>query len=168
MGNQRDKKGHLICIFKVKEEPPEDPWTLVRASIYFLEKGVRMAEEQGVYQIMWLLDIEHLKYATVPPMAILKEIARVLQHFYPERLYKAYILFAPWVFRVVWKMISGLLTENTKGKIVVPGWYESEDYQTFKDEVDKENLPKRFGGDGDLEYSYEYEEKHWNESMSKQ
>lgn len=34
--NQRDKKGHLICIFKVQEEPPEDPWTLVRAAIYFL------------------------------------------------------------------------------------------------------------------------------------
>lgn len=116
-----------------------------------------MADEKGLYQIMWFVDIEHLKYATVPPMMILSQIAHVLQHFYPERLYKAYILFAPWVFRMIWKMVSGLMTENTKGKIIVPGWEESMDYKTFEDEVAKENLPKRFGGDSDLEYSYEYE-----------
>merc|ERR1711879_146391 len=98
-----------------------------------------------------------LAYATVPPMKILSQIAHVLQYFYPERLYKAYILFAPWVFRMIWKMVSGLMTENTKGKIIVPGWEESMDYKTFEEEVAKENLPKRFGGDSELEYSYEYE-----------
>eukprot|EP01084_Bolivina_argentea_P218798 371215_1 len=111
----------------------------------------------GVYQILWLLDIEHLKYATVPPLQILKEIAHILQHYYPERLYRAYILFSPWVFRMVWKMISGLLTENTKGKIIVPGWYESAKYETFAEHIDKGKLGKRFGGDLELKYSYQWE-----------
>ena len=113
---------------------------------------------------MWLVDIEHLKYATVPPLQILKEIAHLLQYYYPERLYRAYILFSPWVFRMVWKMISGLLTENTKGKIIVPGWYESEKYETFKENIDKSSLPKRFGGDYITEYSYEWEINEYNKS----
>lgn len=121
-----------------------------------------MANKKGVYQIMWLLDIEHLKYATVPPLQILKEIAHLLQYYYPERLYKAYILYSPWVFRMVWKMISGLLTENTKGKIVVPGWYESAKYETFQDTIDKSSLDKRFGGDLDSKYSYQWEIQQYN------
>ena len=105
-----------------------------------------MANQNGVYQIMWLLDIEHLKYATVPPLQILKEVAHILQYYYPERLYRAYILYSPWVFRMVWKMVSGLLTENTKSKIIVPGWYESAKYETFQENIDKECLDERYGG----------------------
>lgn len=32
--NQTDKKGHLICYFKVLETPPDDPWMIVRAAIW--------------------------------------------------------------------------------------------------------------------------------------
>eukprot|EP00484_Ammonia_sp_Unknown_P001901 CAMPEP_0197023210 /NCGR_PEP_ID=MMETSP1384-20130603/3984_1 /TAXON_ID=29189 /ORGANISM="Ammonia sp." /LENGTH=339 /DNA_ID=CAMNT_0042451401 /DNA_START=64 /DNA_END=1083 /DNA_ORIENTATION=- len=155
--NQRDKKGHIICYFKILETPPEDPWVIVRAAIWTIEKGVRMADQKGVHQIMWLADIEHLKYATVPPLQILKQIARILQYYYPERLYRAFVLYSPWVFRMVWKMISGLLTENTKGKIIVPGWYESAEYDTFKEHVEKDQLYKRFGGTLEMQYSYEWE-----------
>ena len=116
-----------------------------------------MAEQRGVYQIMWLCDIECLKYATVPPMAVIKQIAHLLQYYYPERLYRAYILFSPWVFRMVWKMVQGLLTENTKGKIVVPGWDESAKYDTFAELVDKASLGQKFGGSDKLNYSYEWE-----------
>ena len=116
-----------------------------------------MAEEKGVQQIMWLTDIENLKWATVPPMEILKKIAHLLQYYYPERLYRAYILYSPWVFRAVWKLVSGLLTENTKGKIIVPGWNESSRYETFEENIDKSCLLKRFGGDVEMKYSYEWE-----------
>ena len=100
---------------------------------------------------MWLIDIEHLKYATV--LRYKYERSRTYYKYYPERLYRAYILFSPWVFRMVWKMVSGLLTENTKSKIIVPGWDESAKYETFEENIDKECLDERYGGD--LEYSFD-------------
>jgi len=105
----------------------------------------------------WLADIANLKYATVPPMHILREIAHILQHYYPERLYRAYVLFAPWVFKMIWKMVQSLLTENTKRKIVVPGYEESRKYETFAEEVEKDKLDERFGGELEVQYSYEWE-----------
>ena len=121
-----------------------------------------MADQKGVYQLMWLLDIENLKYATVPPLQILKEIAHLLQYYYPERLFRAFVLYSPWVFRMVWKMVSGLLTDNTKSKIVVPGWYESAKYETFQEYIDKDKLDKRFGGDLEISYSYQWEIEQYN------
>eukprot|EP00483_Globobulimina_turgida_P003015 UN03020 len=78
--NQHDKKGHIICYFKVLEIPPEDPWQIVRAAVWTIEKAIKMSRKRGIHQIMWLLDIEHLQYATVPPLQILKEIAHILQY----------------------------------------------------------------------------------------
>eukprot|EP01084_Bolivina_argentea_P165197 287033_1 len=162
--NKRDKKGHLICYFKVPQTPPEDPWELVRAAVWSVEKGVKMAEQLGLYQIMWMIDIENLKYATVPPFQVLKEIAHILHHYFPERMYRAYVLFSPWVFRAVWKIISTLLTDNTKGKIIVPGWHESAQYDTFKENIDKCNLDKRFGGDLEMQYTYEWEAEQYHKT----
>ena len=75
------------------------------------EKCVKLANAKGLERVIWLIDIEHLKYSTLPPIAILRQIAHLLQYYYPERLHKAYVLFAPFVFRMIWKLISGLLTE---------------------------------------------------------
>merc|ERR1712228_424252 len=162
--NQRDKRNHIVCYFKVLKTPPSDPWVFVRAAIFTIEKGIKMAEQKGVHQIMWLLDIENLAWATLPPLEIMKEIAHLMQYYYPERLFRAYILFSPWVFRAVWKLISGLLTENTKGKVIVPGWYESAKYETFEDNIGKNSLLKRFGGNVDLKYSFEWELEQFNKT----
>lgn len=106
---------------------------------------------------MWLFDIANLKYSTIPPLVIIKEISHILQYYYPERLYRVFVLFSPWIFRMVWKMVQSLITENTKGKIIFPGWYESEQYSTFSNYIEKDKLLMRFGGTLDMEYSYEWE-----------
>ena len=124
-----------------------------------------MAEAEGVSQVLWIADIAHLKYATVPPLQILKEIAHILQYYYPERLYRAYIVFSPWVFRAVFRRVSGLLTENTKGKLVVPGYEESAKRETFAEDVAPENLDARFGGELEMEYSYQWEVEQYQKSI---
>ena len=34
--NQRDKKGHIVCYYKVPKTPPDDPWIFVQAAIFTL------------------------------------------------------------------------------------------------------------------------------------
>eukprot|EP01084_Bolivina_argentea_P030254 56090_1 len=162
--NHIDKKGHGVCYFKILQNPADDPWIYFRAAVWSIEKCVKLASKNGVNQIILLIDIEHLQYSTLPPIAILKQIAYLCQHYYPERLYRAYVLFSPWIFRMVWKMVSGLLTENTKGKIIVPGWVESGKYESFEKDIDKTQLLEKYGGLNDNKYSYEWEVEQYDKS----
>ena len=104
----------------------------------------------------------------MPPMEILKEVANLMTYYYPERLYKSYMLFTPWVFSAIFKMIIPILPTKTQDKIINPGWYESENHDTFKYDIDKGQLIKRYGGDNTNEYSFEWEVTEWNKLYPKQ
>ena len=58
--HQFDKLGHPICHFKVLQTPPDDSWTIVRAAVFAMEKSIKLAQKNNLYQIMWLVDLEHL------------------------------------------------------------------------------------------------------------
>ena len=58
--HQFDKTGHPICHFKVLQTPPDDAWTIVRAAVFAIEKSIKLAEKNNLYQILWLVDLEHL------------------------------------------------------------------------------------------------------------
>eukprot|EP01084_Bolivina_argentea_P131874 232713_1 len=160
--HQFDKLGHPICHFKVLETPPDDPWMIVRAAVYTIEKCIKLAEKNNLYQILWFVDLEYLAYSTTPPMEILKEVANLMTYYYPERLYKSYMLFTPWVFSAVFTMIGPILPEKTQNKIINPGWYASESYNTFKNDIDKNQLIKRCGGNNIIKYNYEWELQQFN------
>eukprot|EP01083_Nonionella_stella_P055009 145203_1 len=157
-----DKHGHPICHFQVLETPPDDPWTIVRAAVFTMEKCIKLAETKNRYQMLWLLDLEHLAYSTMPPVEILREISNLMTYYYPERLYKSYLVFTPWVFSAIFAMIKPILPARTQGKMMNPSWYESSEYDTFKHEVEKTQLMKRFGGDSDAKYDYEWEVNQYN------
>ena len=93
----------------------------------------------------------------MPPIAVMREIAHVLHYYYPERLHCAYIVHAALVFRMVWGLVSSLLTENTKSKIKFISWDDTEKYETYSQQMEKESLEAAYGGDDKTEYSYEWE-----------
>ena len=70
-------------------------------------------------------------------------------------LYKSYRLFTPWIFSVKLKMIMPISPTMSQDKIINPRWYESEDHDTFKYDIDKRQLMKSNGGDNVDEYSFE-------------
>ena len=53
-------------------------------------------------------------------------------------------------------MVQTLLTENTKRKIMVISWDESDDYDSFAAKIEKSCLDRRFVGDLQIEYSYDW------------
>merc|ERR1711971_360078 len=157
--NEFDKCGHPICHFNVLESPPDDPWTIVRAAVYSIEKCIKMAQRNNVYQILWMVDFEFLSYSTMPSTEILKQVSSLMTYYYPERLHKSYLLFTPWIFSAIFNIFLTFLPQRTQQKIVQPGWYESASYDTFKKDVDKSSLCKKFGGDGNnVKYDYKWEQ----------
>jgi len=153
---------HPIGYIKLLENPPDNPWELLPSVMFTTEKCIKIANSLGLHQVLWLIDIQHLRYKTIPPMAVLKQIAHLLQHYYPERLYRAYVLFAPWIFKAVWKLVSPLLTENTKNKIVMIDWNNSTKFETFKHMLSKDNLEVTYGGENFQKYSYQWEINMWD------
>ncbi|KAK4692842.1 hypothetical protein P7C71_g4436, partial [Lecanoromycetidae sp. Uapishka_2] len=72
-----------------------------------------------------------------------KQASAISQNYYPERLGKLYLINAPWGFSSVFSVIKGFLDPVTVQKIHVLGsGYQSE----LLGQVNKENLPKIFGG----------------------
>ena len=166
--DEYDKAGHPICHFKILQTPPKDSWTIVRAAVFAIEKAIKLGQKNNLYQILWLIDLNYLSYSTMPPMEVIKEVSNLMTYYYPERLHKAYMLFTPWIFSAIFKMLTPILPKRTQEKIVNPGWYQSEKYETFKHDIDKQELVKKYGGDNDKRYSYQWEVEEWNKLYPKQ
>jgi hypothetical protein len=43
------------------------------------------------------------------------------QHYYPETLYKMFIVNAPWIFRALWKIVSPWIDPQTRERICMGG-----------------------------------------------
>merc|ERR1712032_1291423 len=151
------KRGHPIVHFKVLEIPPADPWTVVRAAVFCIEKCVKLAEQRGVYQLLWMVDLEHLSYSTLPPIEVLLEISNLMTYYYPERLYKSYMLCTPWIFGAILKGLTPCLPLRTQRKIEIPGWTESTNADTFSADIAPSQLLMRYGGRDDTQYDYQWE-----------
>ena len=152
-----DKSGHPIVHFKVLETPPSDPWTMVRAAVFAVEKCIKMAARRGVFQMLWMVDLEHLSYSTMPPVEVLLEVSSLMTYYYPERLHRAYMLFTPWIFSAIFKAMTPCLPLRTQSKIAIPGWYQSERAETFRDDIDAAQLVSRYGGENETQYDYQWE-----------
>jgi hypothetical protein len=79
--------------------------------------------------------------------SLLKQLAHIDQHYYPESLGVMFIINTPFIFKTIWSFISPLLEERTRRKIHVLGT----DYQkSLLHIIPAENLPKCYGGTSDL------------------
>lgn len=93
----------------------------------------------------WVLiaDMVGLNVATVP-YGIFKEIFNFMQNNYRARLYKGYILNAPWTFSVVWTVVKGLIEETTAMKISITS---SATEANMKNHISPEQLEEKYGGE---------------------
>lgn len=46
-------------------------------------------------------------------------LAKLMQDYYPERLYKIYILHTDWLFKMMYNIISVFLSKKTKEKVLL-------------------------------------------------
>lgn len=74
---------------------------------------------------------------------IVKYNAKLSTDYFPETLYKMYIINAPFFFTAVWKIVSAWLDEATRKKVKIYGNNYEKD---LFNEIDKTNLPKFLNG----------------------
>jgi uncharacterized membrane protein len=60
--------------------------------------------------------------------------AKLSQNYYPEILYKLYIVNTPVVFRALWAIIKTFIDKKTREKIAI---FKSNKFKYFKEEIGK-------------------------------
>lgn len=76
-------------------------------------------------------------------LPFIRETARVSQDYYPEMMYKMYILNMPFLLRSVWSLIKGFLDPVTVSKIVILGGSYKKELCL---EIEENNIPDMFEG----------------------
>ena len=52
-------------------------------------------------------------------MQVLKEVFSFMQNNFRGRLYRAYVLNAPWSFSAAWSVVKAFMEESTASKVVI-------------------------------------------------
>ena len=84
---------------------------------------------------------------------MLSELIQEESNLWPNSLHMMFIVNAPWPFRFSWSIISKFIDPITVKKIHILG----ADYvETMKQYIDLEQIPKEYGGSGDMVIQYGY------------
>lgn len=95
-------------------------------------------------QLIVIFDLKHLVYT--PDMFAFKsfhKFVQIEQNYYPERLYRMYIINAPRFFTYMWNIIKGWMDVKTVSKIKIIG---KEYLPDLIDLLGLENVPSEYGG----------------------
>lgn len=114
----RDDSGRVIVVMRNKLENTKNHHGNVMHLVYQMERAV-VATSQTVHE-KWnlLIDFDGYSILNAPPMKTSKATLSTMQNHYPERLHKAYLISAPWLFNAVFKAISPFIDPVTRDKIV--------------------------------------------------
>lgn len=93
----------------------------MRHLVYCLERTIAVTENKsnGLEKINLMIDFDGFRIRDAPPMSTTKWTIHILQDYYPERLYKGYVLNAGVVFRTFWGLVRPFLDPVTKEKVVM-------------------------------------------------
>ena len=78
------------------------------------------------------------------PYEIIKSVAHMYNTYYPEVLFKEFMINTPWLFRSVWGWLQGFLEESTRKKVFLLG----SDYKdTLLEYIQPQSLQICYGGE---------------------
>lgn len=159
--NGYDKGGRPIVYIKKRVENTEtiDFELQTKQLVYTMEKAIRLMKP-GNETWVWIIDLSEYSMSNSAPMSVTKKLLHILATCYPERLYKCFLVDAPWIFSTLWKIVSPCLDPVTKAKI---HWVEgsatagSKKQKVFLEHIDADQLETTYGGT--LEYKYDFEKE---------
>ena len=100
---------------------------------------------------VFVIDCDGFGRRHLGEVRIFKRCAAALKVLHPERQRKTFIVRAPRVFAVFWKIVRVFLDERIISKISILG--VNDDLTPLVDEVGADYLPSLFGGGYDLKCS---------------
>mmetsp|Transcript_19223 Transcript_19223/g.66670 ORF Transcript_19223/g.66670 Transcript_19223/m.66670 type:complete len:197 (+) Transcript_19223:353-943(+) len=97
---------------------------------------------------VFVIDCDGLGRRHLAEVRIFRHVSAALKVLHPERQRKTFIVRAPRIFSMVWKLIKPMLDARIISKINIIGVHDS--LQPVIDELGPANLPSIFGGTYDL------------------
>lgn len=156
----RSLLGHPIVINTKSTEKATNHTGGIRMVVYCMERAALAAEEAGVDKWVWIIDLARYTRANSPPLAITRATLDIMQHHYPERLFKCFLVDAPRIFRWSWRLLRGIVDQVTRDKIeFVTNGATHAGLASFLKVISSENLLDRFGGTRPDVYDFSQEEE---------
>lgn len=112
-----DREGRPVVIMRPRNQNTGDERAQVLFLIYCLEHASRLADQQRVGKMTWLLDFVGYSMRNAPSARTSLDVLHVLQNHYPERLGCAVCYSAPSLFSLTWKAVAPFIDPVTKKKI---------------------------------------------------
>ena len=152
-------RGQPCLIMTPARENYKDWQRGVRLSVFNLERALQeMDESRGVESLILIVDNSNFSMKNSPPLKISRQVLNIVSNHYPERLGKAIMLFAPWVFSFFWNLIKPFINKVTSSKIVFLSGKtdpKSKLYHALEAIFDMKTVENRFGGSSNFEYNHE-------------
>lgn len=101
-----------------------------------------------------IMDLNGLSMAAKKGMDALKAQSKTDERVYPETIGHIFVVNAPWIFGVLWKVVRHWMDDNTRAKIHILGG----DYkERLLEYIDADQLPVEYGGTSDAVVPAAYE-----------
>jgi acyl-CoA-binding protein len=166
------KDGHLVYIERSggmdvpglrallqKPDGSEDPAKLLHYHVMVMDYQLKVLfpEETArrgriVDKVIVINDLEGLgaQHVSSTVLGFLKAMSRVDQDNFCELLHKMYVVNAPWIFSVAWRIIKTFLEKRVQEKIIIISG-DADAQNILNDEIGADSVPKFLGGSYDCE-----------------
>ncbi|GAB5361322.1 hypothetical protein AAMO2058_000703500 [Amorphochlora amoebiformis] len=115
IGFDKDGRAIIYTSFSQAHERFDAHGNLKHLS-WVLEQAVPLMDERKASKWSWISDFDGFGTADCSPKSMFL-VKNMLAH-YPERLHKAVLLEAPWLFNGLWRVVSPVLDKRTREKVV--------------------------------------------------
>jgi CRAL/TRIO domain len=143
-----DQEGRVAMYMRPHHENTHNALNNMRHLVYQLERAIACTEKKsgGLEKINLMVDYEHFRIRDSPPLSTSKWTITILQHHYPERLFKAYILNPGFVFRTFLSVVRPFLDPVTKSKLLMASG-KAEKQKKIGERFDLDVLEESSGGE---------------------
>eukprot|EP00020_Sapocribrum_chincoteaguense_P006868 CAMPEP_0170737202 /NCGR_PEP_ID=MMETSP0437-20130122/4005_1 /TAXON_ID=0 /ORGANISM="Sexangularia sp." /LENGTH=263 /DNA_ID=CAMNT_0011075581 /DNA_START=81 /DNA_END=872 /DNA_ORIENTATION=- len=147
--NGTDNQGHPIMVVVPGGVNPHSPEERVRFLMFTLEEiSARLDGNTGVTRLRWIIDFTHYgdRGRSAGGVTVARNSLNILMNHHPDRLHSMHLINTPWYFSMLYTVLSPLMAQNTKDKLV---WFSGTDEQVKEhllEYVDEPQLDEHFGG----------------------
>jgi len=97
------------------------------------------------YRTLIIIDCEDLSRHHLANREVLNSVFAIDQNYYPETVYKIFIINAPFIFKMIWTIVKPMLHPLTQAKFQILGG-QSDYLPKLKECIDDDQIPKYLGG----------------------
>ncbi|KAK9757544.1 hypothetical protein RND81_01G169300 [Saponaria officinalis] len=133
-----DRKGRLVLLMRPCRQNSSDVAGQMKYLVYCIENAIlNMPPDEE--QMIWLVDFWNFKLSNIS-MKVAKELAHIVQNYYPQSLGVAILYNPPWIFEQFYKMVKPFLEARIRDKVKFVYANDSSTMKIMEDLFDMEQF----------------------------